>query len=98
MDRQVNRPIFTWPAGPPRPGPGPGPVRDLTRCQHPQAGTLVPKQAASCTAGRDFLRHPHCKNPGPSLPLGPGVDKPAGTGEGVSHADKRRQRPPARGI
>ena len=98
MDRQVNRPIFTWPAGPPRPGPGPSPVRDLTHCQHPKAGTVVPKQAASRTAGRDFLRHPHPENPGPSLPLGPGGDKPAGTGEGVRYADERRQRPSTRGF
>ena len=101
MDRQVNRPIFTWPAGPPRPGPGPGPVRDLTRCQHPQACTLVPKQAASCTAGRDFLRHPHCKPPGPSLPSGPGETSPPGPAKerAASYADKQRQRPPsARGF
>ena len=78
MDRQVNRPIFTWPAGPPRPGPRPGQIRDLTRCQHPQPGTPVPQQAASCTAGRDFLRHPHSENPGPSLPSARGETSPPG--------------------
>ena len=31
MDRQVNRPIFTWPAEPPRPSPGLSPVRDPDR-------------------------------------------------------------------
>ena len=71
MDRQVNRPIFTWPAGPLRPGLGLSPVRDLTRCQHPQAGTLVPQQAAFCTAGRDFLRHPRPQNTQPLSALRP---------------------------
>ena len=71
MDRQVNRPIFTWPAGPLRPGLELSPVRDLTRCQHPQAGTLVPQQAAFCTAGRDFLRHPRPQNTQPLSALRP---------------------------
>ena len=54
------------------------------------------KPRASFRAGA--APSPDSENPGPSLPLGPGGDNPAGPGEGVSHADKRRQRPPARGI
>ena len=41
---------------------------------------------------------PALQEPGPSLPLGPGGDRPAGTGEGVSYADEWRRRPPARGT
>ena len=74
-------------------GPDPGLSSQLHPTSHP---CRTPKPPY--TTERDGPTTRARRTPGPSLPSGSGGDKPAGPGEGVSHADERHQRPPTRGI
>ena len=85
MDRQVNRPIFTWPAGPPRPGPGPKSSQGPDPLPTSPSGHSGPK-AGSLLHRRSGLPPPPALREHPALPC------PRARGGRQARRDRRRSR------